>query len=62
MNKIRSVIKDKYNKIIPEFKYYNVILQTTKRKQIYIVHKVLEVICKYLSPLMLLFGLVYKNL
>ena len=49
INNIRLVIKDQYNEIIPNFKNYNVILQITKRKQINIVHKCLEVICEYLS-------------
>jgi hypothetical protein len=43
---IRLVIKDQYNEIIPKFKDYNLILQITKRKQINIVHKFLEVICE----------------
>ena len=61
INNIRLVIKDQYNEIIPNFKDYNIILQITKRKQINIVHKFLEVICEYLSQLMLLFGFVYEN-
>ena len=61
INNIRLVIKDQYNEIIPNFKDYNVILQITKRKQINIVHKFLEVICEYLSQLMLLFGFVYES-
>ena len=61
INNIRLVVKDQYNEIIPNFKDYNVILQITKRKQINIVHKFLEVICEYLSQLMLLFGFVYEN-
>ena len=61
INNIRLVIKDQYNEIIPNFKDYNIILQVTKRKQINIVHKFLEVICEYLSQLMLLFGFVYES-
>ena len=61
INNIRLVIKDQYNEIIPNFKDYNIILQITKRKQINIVHKFLEVICEYLSQLTLLFGFVYEN-
>ena len=61
INNIRLVIKDQYNEIIPNFKDYNIILQVTKRKQINIVHKFLEVICEYFSQLMLLFGFVYEN-
>jgi hypothetical protein len=61
INNIRLVIKDQYNEIIPNFKDYNIILQITKRKQINIVHKFLEVICDYLSQLMLLFGFVYES-
>ena len=61
INNIRLVIKDQYNEIIPNFKDYNIILQITKRKQINIVHKFLEVICEYLSQLMLLFGFVYES-
>ncbi len=38
-----------------------IILQITKRKQFNIVHKVLEVICEYLSQSMLLFGFVYES-
>ena len=61
INNIRLVIKDQYNEIIPNFKDYNIILQVTKRKQINIVHKFLEVICEYLSQLMVLFGFVYES-
>ena len=61
INNIILVIKDQYNEIIPNFNDYNIILQITKRKQINIVHKFLEVICEYLSQLMLLFGFVYES-
>jgi hypothetical protein len=61
INNIRLVIKDQYNEIIPNFNDYNIILQITKRKQINIIHKFLEVICEYLSQLMLLFGFVYES-
>lgn len=61
INNIRLVIKDQYNEIIPLFNDYNIILQITKRKQINIVHKFLELICEYLSQLMLLFGFVYEE-
>ena len=61
INNLRLVIKDQYNEIIPNFKDYNIILQITKRKQINIAHKYLEVICEYLSQLMLLFGFVYES-
>jgi hypothetical protein len=61
INNIRLVIKDQYNETIPLFNDYNMILQITKRKQINIVHKFLELICDYLSQLMLLFGFIYER-
>ncbi len=61
INNVRLVIKDQYNEIIPRFNDYNMILQITKRKQVNMVHKFLEIICEYLSQLMLLFGFVYEN-
>jgi ribosomal protein L34E len=56
-----NLTEDQYNEIIPNFKDYNIILQVTKRKQINFVHKFLEVICEYLSQLMVLFGFVYES-
>lgn len=61
INNIRLVIKDQYNEKIPLFNDYNIILQITKRKQINIIHKFLELICEYLAQLMLLFGFVYEE-
>ena len=42
-------------------KEYNMILHITKRKQVNIVHKFLELIFEYLSQLMLLFGFIYES-
>ena len=61
INNIRLVVKDQYNETIPLFNDYNMILQITKRKQVNIVHKFLELICEYLSQLMLLFGLIHEK-
>ena len=61
INNIRLVVKDQYNETIPLFNDYNMILQITKRKQVNIVHKFLELICEYLSQLMLLFGFIYES-
>ena len=61
INTIRLVVKDQYNEIIPRFNDYNMILQITKRKQINMVNKFLELICDYLSQLMLLFGFIYEK-
>jgi len=61
INNIRLVVKDQYNEIIPRFNDYNLIIQITKRKQINIVHKFLELISEYLSQLLLLFGFLYEN-
>ena len=61
INNIRLVVKDQYNETIPLFNDYNMILQITKTKQVNIVHKFLELICEYLSQLMLLFGFIYES-
>ena len=61
INNIRFVVKDQYNEIIPNFKDYNIILQITKRKQINIVHKFLEVICEYIAQLVVLFGFIFER-
>ena len=63
INNIRFVVKDQYNEIIPRFSDYNMVLQISKRKQINVIHKFLEIITEYIAQLIVLFGFIFeKNL
>ena len=62
INNIRFIVKDQYNEIIPRFSDYNMILQISKRKQINVIHKFLEIITEYISQLIVLFGFIFEKI
>ena len=62
INRFKLEIRDQFNKVIPQFPDYNMILQFTKKTRENVFLRPLIDIKNYLSQIYLMFGTIYQKL